>query len=301
MTWTRHHVEVAETCAHNHPHTSHLTECIRVFIKDSYSKTFQSGSSGQMFGCMVSWGLGCIVFPLCLGVFQIGVFKPLSVTSSHLLAPAIGLGSVALSGIASSITVFTAYSNYNVSESRELDVRFTDLVCYGLGSAAIFKLLRGKFSSVLPSTILKPGAFARRGIPATKNYASSGKKATLAAIGSRHGCHTCGKRWTAKSFIADHQPPLSLPKRTDIIHTLSKLFRPHEPEYRFYPHCPSCSRVQMTYLGAMANQRTTDLTKGRIVRMDFNHIVTHATSLRLYHLYLPLPAVLAAAYNACAG
>eukprot|EP00057_Strongylocentrotus_purpuratus_P006820 XP_011661294.1 PREDICTED: LOW QUALITY PROTEIN: uncharacterized protein LOC105436927 [Strongylocentrotus purpuratus] len=301
MTWTRHHVEVAETCDHNHPHTSHLTECIRVFIKDSYTSTFQSGSNDQMYGCMVSWGLGCIVFPLCLGVFQIGVFKPLLVTSSHVLSPAFGLCSVAVSGIATSVAVLATYSNCNVSEYRGLDVRFSDLVCYGVGSAAIFKLLRGKFASVLPSTILKPGAFAQRGIPATKNYASSGKKATLAAIGSRHGCHTCGKRRTAKSFIADHQPPLSLPKRTDILHTLSKFFRPHQSDYRFYPHCPSCSRVQMTYLGAMANQRTTSLTKGRVVRMDLNHIVTHATSLRLYHLYLPFPVIMAAAYNMCAG
>lgn len=75
MTWTRHHVEVAETCDHNHPHTSHLTECIRVFIKDSYTSTFQTGSNNQMYGCMVSWGLGCIVFPLCLGVFQVRIEK----------------------------------------------------------------------------------------------------------------------------------------------------------------------------------------------------------------------------------
>lgn len=45
---------------------------------------------------------------------------------------------------------------------------------------AFFKALRGSFSGVLPSDLLRPGAFARRSIPATgTDYASSSAKLHL--------------------------------------------------------------------------------------------------------------------------
>ncbi|XP_071508791.1 uncharacterized protein [Diadema antillarum] len=302
MTWTRHHAEAGESCLRHRSHDDQVGHCIRAILQDWCSNIYQ-GSRGEIYGTVLSWGMGCMVFPLCLGILQVGVFKPLSLTASHVCAPGLGLCSVAVSGILASVTVLGSYSKFHHGKMNEitLDVSLADIACYGLGSAALFKLFKGHFYQVLPSTVLQPGAFARQGIPASKHYASFGKKAQLAAIGSQYGCHTCGKRWTTKMFIADHQPPLALSKRRGKLQAMVKILRPKQPEYKFYPQCISCSRIQQGYLSARAVQQIGDLAPGKRVKVVNNHIVTHATSLRLYHLYLPLPVLISTAFHICAG
>ncbi len=91
-----------------------------------------------------------------------------------------------------------------------------DLVC-ALCSLPLFLLLGGRFRSVLPSNLTKPGAFARRhaSLQASGNdYITSTQRSGARAsgfiglndYGFKYGCHTCGTKWVT-SFIGDHMPP----------------------------------------------------------------------------------------------
>lgn len=61
------------------------------------------------------------------------------------------------------------------------------------------------------------------------------------------------------------------------------------PQQRFYPQCSSCSTKQLSYLSAVARGLKTP-----------NPVVTHVTSLRLRHLFLPFPLLVLSAYKFCA-
>jgi hypothetical protein len=55
----------------------------------------------------------------------------------------------------------------------------------------------GRFSSLLPSDLSKPGALAFESIPAkthnSEDYATAGVKRELARMFRRDGCHHCGE------------------------------------------------------------------------------------------------------------
>ena len=80
----------------------------------------------------------------------------------------------------------------------------------------IFSMLGGRMYAVSPSSLISRGAYFRRGIPASAEYATAGERTVLRGIFKRHGCHTCGYRPgilpSARTFHADHVPPLSVVK-----------------------------------------------------------------------------------------
>lgn len=152
--------------------------------------------------------------------------------------------------------------------SLAISVRPEDVPLCGFGSLVVFKILGGRFRSVLPSSLLHPGAFARKYIPAKgQDYASAAVKKRLRLLGRKHGCHSCGRRWWT-SYVGDHMPP-------------NKLVREGQQQ-RFYPQCTHCSNLQGAALSSMSRLRG---------------IKTHGTSLRHYHLWLPLPLPLAVFRN----
>ncbi|KAL9962377.1 hypothetical protein ACROYT_G031473 [Oculina patagonica] len=228
--------------------------------------------------------LGGITFPLCLGAFQTGIFRPLRITSNlRLIGSVCGGISLFISGSTASLAFLSSIivlKEANGSSMRVLkdkldsfvpikrcsisiSVCYKDVPLYGFASLVVFKLLGGKFRSVLPSNLIHPGAFARSYIPAKgQNYASNAVKQKLGSLGKKYGCHTCGKRWRA-SFVGDHMPP-------------NKLVRKGQQQ-RFYPQCTSCSNLQGAALSSMSRQL---------------RVKTHGSSLRLYHLWLPLPVPL---------
>ncbi|PFX14168.1 hypothetical protein AWC38_SpisGene21700 [Stylophora pistillata] len=150
-----------------------------------------------------------------------------------------------------------------------ISVRPEDVPLCGFGSLVVIKILGGRFRSVLPSSLTHPGAFARKYIPAKgQDYASAAEKLKrLRLLGRKHGCYSCGRRWWT-SYVGDHMP-------------LNKLVRGGQQQ-RFYPHCTHCSNLPEAALSSLSRLR---------------RIKTHGTSLRLYHLWLPLPLPMAVLRN----
>lgn len=72
----------------------------------------------------------------------------------------------------------------------------------------IFKGFGGRFSSVAPSDVARPGAFFRMkgSLPATYEYASQVQKRALDGFGAKFGCHSCGRKEMLQ-YIGDHMPP----------------------------------------------------------------------------------------------
>lgn len=220
----------------------------------------------------VSTAVGAATFPLVLGLAQSTVFRPLGVTCARGVVPSLlGGASICLAGGVASLTVATANSWSHVqgspgdkSQSRTVALTPSDLLVSTVSSVLIFRALGGRFTSVLPSSLLRPGAFAREWLPAKgPDYATQGQKNLIQAYGRKYGCHSCGKRWPSH-FVADHQPPSSTLKNS-----LTQQF--------FFPQCPRCSNIQGSFVGGSGSK----------------FIRTHPFSLRLYHLFLPVPLILA--------
>ncbi|XP_044181512.1 uncharacterized protein LOC122962460 [Acropora millepora] len=193
----------------------------------------------------VSTAVGGMTFPLCLGLLQRGIFRPLRMTSNiRILSSLCGSMSIVVAGSTSSLAFLTsiflvkeikripwkANAEKNLHRTVPVAISSGEIPIYGVSSLVVFKLLAGRFKSVLPSSLIHPGAFARRSLPAKgKNYASSGVKTKLALMGRLYGCHSCGKRWRTL-FVGDHIPPNMIVKKGQ--------------EQRFYPQCRSCSFQQ---------------------------------------------------------
>ncbi|KAJ7376366.1 hypothetical protein OS493_035111 [Desmophyllum pertusum] len=236
----------------------------------------------------LSSALGGVTFPLCLGALQTVFFRPLRITSNlRLIGCVCGSFSLLISGSTASLAFLSSILLLRENNDSSVDVLtdklhlrvpdrcpvaisvcYKDTPLYGFASLVVFKLLGGKFRSVLPSSLIHPGAFARGYIPAKgQNYASVAVRQKLTLLGKKYGCHSCGKRWRT-SFVGDHMPP-------------NKLVRKGQRQW-FYPQCTSCSSLQGAAVSSMS----------RLLRVK-----THGSSLRLYHLWLPLPIPLALLRN----
>ena len=202
--------------------------------------------------------VGCVTFPTCLGLIQRVVFAPLRITSSmRIFASLFGAGAVFTSAGVASLATSITYSQ--LQGSRDTRLSNGELCAASLAGVVIFKALGGRFNAALPSNLFKPGAFARNWIPARwEQYAAHYERHLMQQIGGKHGCHSCGTR--SGKFIADHQPPIKLSSPGELL--------------KFYPHCRKCSSLQGNALSRIKPSRVA--------------VRTH-TSLRLYHLFLPIP------------
>ena len=228
--------------------------------------------------------VGAAAFPAALGLAQVAVFRPMKIACSRRAVSSVCGGiAVGVAGfIASVATIKTCSamqlwqrltddtgSSSGAGPNGHVDVSLSELAVSSVSAMVIFRALGGRFSSVLPSHLMKPGSFAREGILAGgAQNASEPKRATIQILGRRHGCHSCGRRRISQ-FIADHQPP-------------TKLLTPGESPATFQqllPHCPRCSGRQGGLLGSTGG--------------DSKAVCAHPFSLRQYHLFLPLPLGLA--------
>ncbi|XP_071945724.1 uncharacterized protein [Antedon mediterranea] len=242
---------------------------------------------------LYSSSIGALVFPVSLGLIQHFVFRTISIANGHLLAPVLGLAAVGLSGCASAIAVTEASYRLRVKQNYyywrdepaifklpkpySLDDKDLKLLAaYFMGTVIVFKVFRGRFASVLPSTVKSPGAFANEGIIGSHRYAHKSQRQKIVQIGQKFGCHTCGRKWFIKSFIADHQPPLSLSRNNKTKKYLLGLLQYPKVQQKLYPQCVRCSLKQQKHLQSPGN---------------YSEVVSHASSLRIYHLFLPLPYI----------
>lgn len=153
----------------------------------------------------LSTGVGIMTFPLCLGALQTGAFRPLRMTSNiRVIGSFCGGLSVLIAGSTASLVFLSSAVMLKQVEDNSvkvlvekflsfvpvercsiaLSVCSKDIPLYGFASLFVFKLLGGKFRSVLPSNLIYPGAFARGYIPAKgQNYASNAVKQKLTFLG----------------------------------------------------------------------------------------------------------------------
>lgn len=157
----------------------------------------------DMADAVLATALSGITFPLCLGVLQTGLFRPLRITSNRrFIGSAFGTVSLLVSGstasavFLSSIVLFKEIkgSSFRILTEKlhslipnttvDVAVCSRDIPLCGVASLVVYKILGGRLRSVLPSSLIHPGAFAKRFIPAKgKRYASDGVKRKLALMG----------------------------------------------------------------------------------------------------------------------
>ena len=211
---------------------------------------------------------GVVAFPVTLAGLQRFVFKPLRFTSSMsvpLASSLLGAGAVCAGSALASLSVASVASLLTQHEMNAKDMYISTA-----GGVFVFKVFGGRFRSVLPSHLFRPGSFAASSLPARGTcYAQAHEKDAINLLGKQNGCHTCGRK--SGDFVADHQPPnsLSIPGQAQ----------------RFYPQCRPCSNLQGSLLSRITGRSRRRLSSSQAV-------VTHCSTLRLYHLFLPVPLIL---------
>lgn len=231
--------------------------------------------------------VGAVAFPSLLGAFQHAIFKPLKLSFNlKYTTSLLGCASVTLASYGASWASLRVIHILRGKDPTLQDLRWSliepELFLSTVGSVIMFRALGGKYKAVLPSNLIHPGAFAREWVPALKEsqLASTREKSLLKSMGERYGCHTCGKKRMTE-FVADHQPPSKVVGN----HISSKIIPVSDLSnpllQRFYPQCKKCSNCQGGLLSTSKNPSQK--------RKAF---VTHASSLRVYHIFLPLPLVI---------
>ena len=178
----------------------------RIFGDKIWSRvvsTEQKCTQVDMADAVLATALSGITFPLCLGILQTGLFRPLRITSNRrFIGSAFGTVSLLVSGstasavFLSSIVLFKEIKGSSLrilteklhsfmpNTTVDVEVCSRDIPLCGVASLVVYKIFGGRFRSVLPSSLIHPGAFAKRYIPAKgKRYASDGVKRKLALMG----------------------------------------------------------------------------------------------------------------------
>lgn len=171
------------------------------FFRELTTKDEQSGPRVRASDIAEGTALGMASFPLTLGYVQTAILRPLRMTSNKkIIAPLFGGLSVALSASLSSL-VFVYYIDYSrhvksrafdlykkqfddFFPSFEFNFKKQDILLYCIGSVTVFKAFGGHFRSVLPSSLIHPGSFARVSLPAASQlYATNVAKTKLTQLG----------------------------------------------------------------------------------------------------------------------
>lgn len=250
---------------------------------------------GVVDGCeyecelLASGLVGAATFPSLLALSQSQVFKRLRVSlSPGLVSSLLGLASVSFAGFGASLAALktlTIVNQYFSPSDVRLSLSRRDVLISTVSSVVVFRALGGRFNAVLPSNLMRPGAFAMEWIPAMKESqaATPKEREVIKTLGQNHGCHSCGER-RGVEFVADHQPPSRLlgnhrNGKTGPINAISA----NPLVQRFYPQCVRCSRIQGGILGGFNGQA---LSHTQAIR-------THVTSFRPHHVFLPIPFIVA--------
>ncbi len=235
---------------------------------------------------LLSWKLlgsgivGAVTFPAVLATTQLAVFKPLRITfQSGPTSSLAGLASVTVASFGASLAALQTISliqQHLPEPGKKLSVTYRHLFLSTVSGVLVFRALGGRFERVLPSNLMRPGAFAADWIPALKeaDYATAREREVIQKLGKKHGCHSCGTRGGEK-FIADHQPPSKL-----IGNHQSTPSVPNSLMQRFYPQCKQCSAKQG---GLLTGKNVSNAA------MRVEAVRTHGSSLRPHHMFVPVP------------
>ncbi|CAK8682398.1 unnamed protein product [Clavelina lepadiformis] len=235
---------------------------------------------------------GAVTFPASLAAFQ-QVWKTLHVAAHMRIAPICGMVTISTSALVANTVcqcVYDVIVEHDVTVmSEKVMMRWTLL------SIINFLFFAPSVKSVLPSHILHPGAFAKKGVIMSdySNKVTNGQRRQIQEIGSKYGCHTCGKkylklrvafrRWTSSKLVprspvyyADHSPPLALTTGT-LINKGGLL----------YPQCSTCSYYQSSQVRAAKTSFNAFYSKG---------FVTHSLRFKIWKLFIPWPLIMQSNY-----
>ena len=140
------------------------------------------------------------------------------------------------------------------------DMRAEDLIADAVLGIAAFRVMGGRFRSVMPSDLTRVGAIARESMPAAGiNYATDEKRRELFRFFKRDGCHHCGTR--KGHVVGDHMPPNKhvkeimnasktrfmggAMKSKYVQRAMTALGLPTgQPVQRYFPQCRDCCQKQ---------------------------------------------------------
>ena len=191
-------------------------------------------------------------------------------TATPVLGPAGGVMGV---GIASALAGQAALAAraYNkdgfkaIADARAWKKRFRqeDILIDATLGIALFKIMGGRFRTVMPSNVTKIGAAVRSSVPAPGvEYASAARKIELKTYFRTTGCHHCGSR--VGSVVGDHMPPNHHVRlhqsqkpwaRSPLLKWVANALNipTGPPRQRYYPQCLNCSSLQSS---AVRNGKT---------------------------------------------
>lgn len=102
------------------------------------------------------------------------------------------------------------------------------------------------------SEMIGAGRPTGRDLPTNGDSVNATERAEMQAIGAVQGCHVCKVLIPRRVYIADHYPPREF--GTHYMPTLCAKLNIKLPEFRFRPHCASCSLAQGAALKDLAAQ-----------------------------------------------
>lgn len=240
---------------------------------------------------ITGWVAGAVAFPVALAASQKVLWKPLRISYSPKWRSSLaGLASVAVASFGASsaaLGIVKVMQQWSSSTESRYAPTIDDVYVSTLGGVVLFKLFGGQYSRVLPSNLMRPGAFGVGWIPSLNGSvrATLKERQVVNFLGRKHGCHTCGERQKL-TYIADHQPPSKLlgkhqsgTRQNDVNPLLQRL----------YPQCPTCSNAQG---GLLATHGTAAIRRSGSIRTHpFN-----LRNLRWHHFVFCLPIPLCATY-----
>ncbi|KAJ7559974.1 hypothetical protein O6H91_04G109000 [Diphasiastrum complanatum] len=230
-------------------------------IRSSLDGLFTRNGMLQGLHAVIPPACAALTFELTLLLYQ-GTGRVIGVScATPVLGPMLGCVAVASASVASA-KVSEALIKSSCTNLKGDDTSYwsNHLFLHAVLGVIAFKALGGSCRSVMPSSVIHPGALARRSIPARGSRYANGLEADLVKdLYMEHGCHHCGSR-RGKS-IADHMPPNLLANgninRRPTHHkagimagafewikcrlpSLNNLFFSQDKRQRFYPQCLSC-------------------------------------------------------------
>ncbi|KAK9794632.1 hypothetical protein WJX73_002817 [Symbiochloris irregularis] len=161
-----------------------------------------------------SVGSSTCAYTLGLAVMQVTGMACRVSCATPVLGPALGVVGVGLASALAGQAAIWCRSHPLDSKKPLTAGRHTVVLQDALLDAVIgvvlFKAMKGRFRSIMPSDLFRAGAHAVESLPATRgaDYASEINRGELIRLMRRDGCHHCGRR--NGKVIGDHIPPNKL-------------------------------------------------------------------------------------------
>ena len=252
------------------------------FLNSLHESSLAHVARKDLSTCSVFW-ISLVALQRIVGCFRIHAGLPLPMTAlcglgiittgNYLTSTCVPKVHQFLEGKCTFTDIITTPASFHLTISKADLIRSS--VCNTLCFAA---LERSFFRTLLPSSIISVGAYARKSasLPATGDIATSTQRMAMQRFGVLNGCHQCGSRQLlrqmyretinktpkfvqnvagTKGFIADHMPP-TLFMDTILKSKWARLTNGlgYPTRQRLYPQCIKCFSIQGQHVKSMTHK-----------------------------------------------